>query len=87
VDVVNRKLRSWGGETHVRQHGYSDFISDNGNLILDWWHGPIDEPEILERKIKEITVVVDTGIFANTAARVIVAGDSGIRKLDRPLQR
>jgi ribose 5-phosphate isomerase len=34
-------------------------------------------------KLKAITGVVDSGIFSNVAAMVIVAGASSIRKLSR----
>ena len=83
VDVVTLHLWNWGGEVRVRQKDGKTFVSDNGNTILDWIHGVIDQPEILEKQIKALTGVVDSGIFARVAARVIVAGASGIRKLDR----
>ena len=83
VDVVTLHLWNWGGEVRVRRKDGKDFVSDNGNTILDWMHGLIDQPEILEKQIKALTGVVDSGIFARVAARVIVAGGSGIRKLDR----
>jgi ribose 5-phosphate isomerase len=34
-------------------------------------------------KLKSITGVVDSGIFAKVAAEVIIAGGSSIRKLSR----
>ena len=83
VDVVTLHLWNWGGEVRVRQKDGKTFVSDNGNTILDWIHGVIDQPEILEKQIKALTGVVESGIFARVAARVIVAGASGIRKLDR----
>ena len=83
VDVVTARLRSLGGEVTVRQKNGQVFVSDNANTILDWAHGVIDHPEILEKQIKALTGVVDSGIFARVAATVIVAGGGGIRKLDR----
>jgi ribose 5-phosphate isomerase A len=84
VDVVRRQLALWGGEPRIREKEGRAFISDNGNLILDWWHGLIDQPWALEKQIKGVTGVVDSGIFANVASSVIAATSSGIRKLQRP---
>jgi ribose 5-phosphate isomerase A len=84
VDVVRRQLAIWGGEPRIRQRDGKDFVSDNGNLILDWWHGQVDQPWALEKQLKGVTGVVDSGIFAHVANRVIAATSSGIRKLDRP---
>jgi ribose 5-phosphate isomerase A len=83
VDVVRAQLLLWGGEPKLREKDGKPFVSDNGNLILDWWHGPIDQPWALEKQIKGVTGVVDSGIFANVATDVIAATSSGIRKLLR----
>jgi len=83
VDVVRAQLVLWGGEPKVREREGKPFVSDNGNLILDWWHGPTDQPWALEKQIKGVTGVVDSGIFANVASEVIAATSSGIRKLSR----
>ena len=83
VDVVRAQLILWGGEAKLREKEGKPFVSDNGNLILDWWHGPIDQPWALEKQIKGVTGVVDSGIFANVASEVIAATPTGIRKLAR----
>jgi ribose 5-phosphate isomerase A len=72
VPVVQLRL----GNVRIREK-----MTDNGNVILDWQHGPIDDPAALEKELKSITGVVDSGIFAGIADAVIVAGASGIRKL------
>jgi ribose 5-phosphate isomerase A len=59
------------------------FISDNSNVILDWDQGPVEDPAALEKQLKAMTGVVDSGIFAGVASCVIVAGAAGIRKLSR----
>jgi ribose 5-phosphate isomerase len=38
---------------------------------------------VLEQRLKAMTGVVDCGIFAGMANRVIVADPAGIRKMDR----
>ena len=50
-------------------------ITDNGNYIIDlrFPHG-IDNPEEVDREIKNITGVVDHGLFINMATTVGVCG-------------
>jgi ribose 5-phosphate isomerase A len=83
IDAVRGQLKLWGGEPKIREREGKPFVSDNGNLILDWWHGPIDQPIALEKQIKGVTGVVDSGIFANVAGLVIAAMSTGIRMLKR----
>jgi len=67
----------------VRERNGQPIVSDNSNTILDWNHGAIENPAALEKELKMMTGVVDSGIFAGVASCVIVAGVSGIRKLTR----
>jgi ribose 5-phosphate isomerase A len=67
----------------VREKNGRPFISDNGNNILDWKSAPIDDPAAMEKQLKAMTGVVDSGIFANVANVVIVAGASGIQRKER----
>ena len=83
VDVVRAQLILWGGDAKIREKEGKPFVSDNGNFILDWWHGTIDQPWELEKQIKGVTGVVDSGIFAKVASQVIAATSTGIRKLQR----
>ena len=68
---------------HIREKNGQTFITDNGNIILDWKRGPIDDPAALEKQLKSMTGVVDSGIFAGVASCVIVAAATGVRKLRR----
>jgi ribose 5-phosphate isomerase A len=83
VDLIEARLRKWGGEVTRREKDGKPFVSDNGNLILDWRRAPIDDPATLEQQLKNLTGVVDSGIFANRADLVIAATSSGIRQLTR----
>jgi ribose 5-phosphate isomerase A len=67
----------------VREKNGRPFISDNGNNILDWKSAPIDDPASMEKQLKAMTGVVDSGIFANVADVVIVAGASGIQRKEK----
>jgi ribose 5-phosphate isomerase A len=81
--AVQSQLERWGGKAKPREKNGKVFVSDNGNLILDWSNGPIDQPAVLEKQLKSMTGVVDSGIFANVASVVIAATSTGIRKLQR----
>jgi len=83
IDSVMLKLVRWKGSVKIRERSGQLFVSDNGNHILDWQHDAIDDPNGVEIKLKTITGVVDSGIFSNVAAMVIVAEGSSIRKLSR----
>jgi ribose 5-phosphate isomerase A len=67
----------------IREKNGRTFISDNGNNILDWKSAPIDDPAALENRLKAMTGVVDSGIFANVADVVIVAGAAGIQRKEK----
>jgi ribose 5-phosphate isomerase A len=83
VDSLMLKLVRWKGSVKIREKNGRPFVSDNGNTILDWQHDAIEDPHGVEMKLKAITGVVDSGIFSNVAAMVIVAGGASIRKLSR----
>jgi ribose 5-phosphate isomerase A len=83
LDFVRQRLAGWGGEARVREKDGKRFVSDNRNNIIDWQCGPIKEAALLEKQIKSITGVVDSGLFCGVAAAVIVAGAMGIRRLQR----
>jgi ribose 5-phosphate isomerase A len=69
--------------SRIREKDGQPFLTDNGNVILDWKHQVTENPADLERELKVMTGVVDSGIFAGVASCVIVAGKDGVRKLDR----
>lgn len=67
---VARELVKLGGTPVWRE----DFITDNGNLILDVEQMEIMEPAKLENTINQITGVVTVGLFANRPADVLILG-------------
>ncbi len=74
------------GKISIRQKNNATFVTDAGNFIVDVAAGPIEDPRALDRKMRQIPGVVETGLFIARASLVIVAGPSGIRKLE-PVQR
>jgi ribose 5-phosphate isomerase A len=78
-----RRLGTLGCAPHLRTAEGRPFVSDNGNLILDCAVKPIESPATLERRIRAIPGVVDSGLFLGTADTVLVAEGGAVRELRR----
>lgn len=82
---VIRRLEQSGGKAVVREGEKKDgpVFSDNGNIILDYQSGPIEDPLALETVINNIPGVVGCGIFAEYSSRttVVVGEKEGCRIL------
>ena len=63
----------------------SPFISDDHLYTLDVATGPIPDAPALDRRLKEVTGVVETGLFVGCAAFVVIADSAGnIEELSNP---
>lgn len=69
------------GEPVLREKNGSPVVTDNGNLILDLFEADYRQIPDLAGAIKEITGVVEHGLFLNMAALAIVATENGIEEL------
>jgi ribose 5-phosphate isomerase A len=58
--------------------------TDAGNYIYDVSCGQIADPGALDRAMRSIPGVVETGLFVGRADIVLVASASGVRRLTRP---
>jgi ribose 5-phosphate isomerase A len=58
-----------------------DFVTDNGNYILDCDFGNIQSPESLAVELDRITGVVEHGLFIRMATEVHVGAPSGVEVL------
>lgn len=76
---VARQIVGLGGDPVLRE----DFITDNGNVILDVYNLNIGKPIELERKLNQITGVVCNGLFADRGADIALISDGkSVRVLD-----
>jgi ribose 5-phosphate isomerase A len=75
---VAEALLSLGGEPRLRlsDRGFP-FYTENGNLVFDTLFKPVARPEILEREVKAIAGVVESGIFTPRPIEVFVVRDDG----------
>jgi ribose 5-phosphate isomerase A len=85
-----RKIRSvlsdlgYDGGVRLRASAVgSAFLSDGGNFILDCPLGRISDARALDAALKKVPGVVETGLFIGMADEVILAGPSGLERLQR----
>ena len=84
LSLVTAKIKALGMKPRVREKDGAQFITDNGNLILDCAVKKIENSARLDSKLLAIPGVVGTGIFIAMADVVLVAEASGkIRTLKR----
>ena len=69
---VARELVKLEGDPVYREN----FITDNGNIILDVHNLRITDAKALELAINQITGVVTNGLFAHRGADVLLLGKS-----------
>jgi len=67
--LVARSVRLLGGHPELRH----DFVTDNGNLILDVHELEITDPADMEQRLNNLVGAVCNGVFAAQAADVVFA--------------
>jgi ribose 5-phosphate isomerase A len=68
-----------GGQPELRE----DFLTDNGNLILDVHNMDLVDPARVEKELNNLPGVVTNGLFALRPADVILmASASGVQTFD-----
>jgi ribose 5-phosphate isomerase A len=77
LPLAVRRIATLGLKPKVRQKDGADFVTDNGNLILDCGVKEIRNPTRLDRELREIPGVVGTGLFVGMASLVLVARNNG----------
>ncbi len=81
-------LQSLGAATTVRRTADdAPYKTDQGNLIVDCKFPPISDPAELGVSLKARAGIVEHGLFIALASDVIVAGEGGIRHLQRGRSR
>ena len=78
-----RRLEALGCRPELRSERGRPFVTDNGNVILDCGLEPPKDVVALDRAIRAIPGVVDTGFFLGTADTVLLAEAGTVRTLRR----
>jgi len=84
VPLATRLIAKLGLKPKVRQKDGSDYVTDNGNLILDCGVKEIANPARLDRELLAIPGVLGTGLFVGMATMVLVARQNGRIETLRP---
>ena len=92
VEVLNfgwrsqlQYIESLGATVTVRKHSDgTTYLTDSGNLIMDCNFGPIPDPRALALKLGGRAGIVEHGLFLGVATDLVVAGENGLRQLQRP---
>ncbi|MDF2487057.1 MAG: rpiA, partial [Herbinix sp.] len=84
ANLTIQKLKQLHCESVVRMVNGDEFITDNGNLIIDCSFKEISDPADLHKLLNLIPGVVDNGLFIGMATAVVVGCEDGsIRMLYR----
>jgi ribose 5-phosphate isomerase A len=75
--VARARLEDLGCQARLRLGDNAPFETDNSNYILDCAFGRIEDPPALEKQIVATCGVVECGIFAGLAHRIIVGRADG----------
>jgi len=78
------KLHDQGYSGTLRLNRDSSFyLTDNGNYIVDInIKKPIVDPETHHKKLRDITGVIETGLFFKIAGRVVIGYQDGFAKVE-----
>jgi len=85
--LTDRRLRGLGCIPRLRQQDGQPYESDNGNYILDCQFQLIPDPDTLEKAIKAVPGVVESGLFIGLAHRLIIGSNEGVEVRERPSSR
>jgi len=88
LEATQAALESIGATARLRRSATGEpFITDSGNRILDCSFGPIADPATLEKRVRRVVGVVESGLFIARADVVFVADTSGVYRLESTRDR
>ena len=82
VPLVMPEIKKLKGKPVLREGKgkVGPVVTDNGNVIVDAYFGPIHNPADLATKLKSLSGIVETGLFVGMADAVYFGKPSGIEK-------
>ena len=79
LPLVSRRLEALDlHPTQRKRADGSDYLTDEGNFIVDCACGAILDPARTAAEIRAIVGVVEHGLFLNMATRALIAGEDGV---------
>jgi ribose 5-phosphate isomerase A len=82
--VSARHLNALGCEPALRGKPESPFLTDNGNYIIDCRFNSILDAQELERAIKQLPGVVESGLFTGIADVLVIGFGDRVEVRERP---
>lgn len=73
-----QRLTALGCRAGLRDGEAAPFRTDNGNYVVKCDFGPIDDPPALERRIKSVSGVVESGLFIGLTHTLVIGDDDGV---------
>ena len=88
ISLVKRRIEEIGGKPILREGKgkVGPVITDNGNVIIDACFGPIEKLVVLEKRLKMIPGVVETGLFVGLADIAYFGTSSAVEKMERKIK-
>jgi ribose 5-phosphate isomerase A len=84
LPVVARKLETFGLNPKLRHRpDGAEFITDEGNFIVDCSCGEILDPAKIAAEIRGIPGVVEHGLFLRMASFALIASDQGVIEVNK----
>lgn len=85
--AIEKLASSWKLEPNLvlRKTGDQIFVTDGGHNILDASFGHIRDAIALDQALLAIPGIVQHGLFINIASKVFIAGNNGVRVLERKI--
>jgi ribose 5-phosphate isomerase A len=85
ISPMKHRIEGIGGKPVLREGKgkVGPVITDNGNVIIDASFGLIEKPAVLEKRLKMITGVVETGLFVGLADIAYIGTRSAVEKIER----
>ena len=82
---VIRKISELGGKPKIREGAgkVGPVVTDNGNFIIDVNFGLIENPAELEKRLKMVPGIIETGLFVNMTDLVYLGKRDKVEKLER----
>ena len=75
-------LESLGGDARLRiAQNNSPFLTDQGNLIIDWSFGKMKNPSSIADQMSQRAGIIEHGLFIGTASDIIIASSHGLKHI------
>ena len=82
LEVEKGYLESLGGKACLRlTRDGSPFLTDQGNFIIDWGSGEMEDPSYFAERLSKRAGIVEHGLFIGTASDVIIGSARGVEHL------